>query len=304
MNYYNIADISCQEILPKLCDKMEYKGILTPYIKRIYKNEFDKNFLIESRSKNKAKNFEECGTGIWVDDEGHITGANFCKQRLCPVCNYRRSTMMWHKIHQIVKNFPQNSFVFITLTVKNCAGEDLNRTIDHIVESFKRITNRRTWKDNFIGYVRGLEITYNSKENTFHPHLHILAVTNEAYFKEKYVDIHTLRQWWTQSAKLDYFVQVNIERVHNKEKAVAEVAKYAVKMSDILENGITSQRLKATQILASCLNGRRLVSTGGVITKKARELKIDLDEDYDTFSARKSSKFYAWENGGYIAKNI
>ena len=113
-----------------------------------------------------------------------------------------------------------------------------------------------------------------------------------------------MRQWWTESAKLDYFVQVNIERVHNKEKAVAEVAKYAVKMSDILENGITSQRLKATQILASCLNGRRLVSTGGVITKKARELKIDLDEDYDTFSARKSSKFYAWENGGYIAKNI
>lgn len=299
---YNIIDVSCQEILPRLSERMEYKELLTPYIVKLYKNQYDKNFLIETKCKNKADNFKDCGTNIWLDEMGHITGANFCKQRLCPVCNYRRSTMMWHKIHQIVNEFENNEFIFITLTVKNCKGEELNKTINHLLDSFKRLTNRRTWKENFIGYVRGLEITYNSVTDTFHPHIHILVATNENYFKSNYVDIHTLRTWWTESARLDYFVQVNIEKVKDKEKAVAEVAKYAVKMSDILETGISSQRLRATQILASCLNGRRLISTGGEITKKARILKISLDDDYDSFSARESSKFYQWENGAYYHK--
>lgn len=299
---YNIADISCQEILPRLSERMEYKEILTPYIVKLYKNQYDKNFLIETKCENKIDNFKVCGTNIWLDELGHITGANFCKQRLCPVCNYRRSTMMWHKINQIVSEFKDNEFVFVTLTVRNCKGEELNKTINHMLDSFKRITNRRTWRKNFIGYVRGLEITYNATKDTFHPHIHILVATSENYFKSDYVDIHTLRSWWIESARLDYFVQVNIEKVKNKEKAVAEVAKYAVKMSDILKTEISSQRLRATQILACCLNGRRLISTGGEITKKARVLKISLDDDYDGFSARESSKFYKWENGAYYHK--
>jgi plasmid rolling circle replication initiator protein Rep len=278
---------------------MQYKDILTPYIVKLYKNEYDKNFLIESKSKHKIDNFENCGSNIWLDDEGHITGANFCKQRLCPVCNYRRSTMMWHKINEIVQQFEKNEFVFITLTVRNCKGEELSSTIDHLLNSFKRITNRKTWKKCFIGYVRGLEITYNPRENTFHPHIHILVATSEKYFKEHYVDIHYLQKWWMESANLDYYAQVDIRKVKNKEKAVAEVAKYAVKMSDILENGISSQRLRATQILGSCLSGRRLISTGGEITKKARQLKINLDDDYDGFSARETSTFYQWQNGKY-----
>lgn len=301
---YNIAQLSCQEILPRLSERMEYKEILSPYIVKLYKNKYDENFLIETTSKNKAENFKNCGKDIWLDDEGHITGANFCKQRLCPVCNYRRSTMMWHRINEIVSQFPENEFVFITLTVKNCNENELNNTINHLLESFHRITCRKTWQHNFLGYVRGLEITYNANAKTYHPHIHILAVTSKEYFKSDYIDIHTLRKWWQESANLEYFVQVNIEKVKNKEKAVAEVAKYAVKMSDILESGISSQRLRATQILAACINGRRLISTGGCITKAARKLKIKLDDDYDSFSARKSSKYFHWERGAYFQKKL
>ena len=300
---YNIINISSQDILPKLSERMEYKAVLSPYIKRLYKNEFASNFLIETQCKNKADNFENCGKDIWIDEEGHITGANFCKQRLCPVCNYRRSTLMWHKIHQIIEEFRENEFIFITLTVKNCKDIELSKTIDHILESFHRMVNRRTWKDNIIGYVRGLEITYNATADTYHPHIHILAVTDNQYFGKKYIDIGTMRKWWQESAKIDYFVQVNIEKVKNKEKAVAEVAKYAVKMSDILETGISSQRLRATQVLAACINGRRLISTGGEISKAARKLKISLDDDFDTFEARRNSKYYHWENGAYYKKS-
>lgn len=298
---YSIAEITRQDILPKLSERMKYKDLLAPYIKKIYKSKYDSNFLLSDRCKDKIKNFEECGTNLLIDENGHITGANFCKQRLCPVCNYRRSTLMWHKINEIVGQFKENQFVFITLTVKNCKDVELNNTINHILQSFRRITNRKTWQKNFIGYVRGLEITYNSKENTYHPHIHILAVTSEEYYKSDYVDIHTLRKWWTESAELDYFVQVNIEAVKDKKKAVAEVAKYAVKMSSVLESGISSQTLRATQIIASCIENRRLIATGGAITKAAQTLKINLenDEDFNVWEARKSSSMYLWNGGEY-----
>lgn len=303
---YNIAEVTRQEILPKLSERMIYKDLLSPYIKKIYKSKYDNNFLLKDRCKDKIKNFEECGTNLLVNDDGHITGANFCKQRLCPVCNYRRSTLMWHKIHEIVKQFEENKFVFITLTVKNCKDTELTNTINHLLQSFRRITNRKTWQKNFIGYVRGLEITYNAKENTYHPHIHILAVTSAEYYKSDYVDLHTLRKWWTESANLDYFVQVNIEAVSDKNKAVAEVAKYAVKMSSVLDSGISSQTLRATQIIASCIENRRLIATGGAITKAAQRLKINIeeDEDFDAWEARKSSKMYIWNGDKYDLKDL
>ena len=303
---YNIAEINRQDILPKLSERMIYKDLLSPYIKKMYKSKYDENFLLNNRSKSKIKSFEDCGTNILLDEENYIVGANFCKQRLCPVCNYRRSTLMWHKINQITQNFEKNHFVFITLTVKNCKDIELKNTIDNILQSFRRITNRKTWQKNFIGYVRGLEITYNAKENTYHPHIHILAVTSQEYYKSDYVDIHTLRQWWTESANLDYFVQVNIESVKDRKKAVAEVAKYAVKMSTVLDSGISSKTLRATQIIASCIENRRLIATGGAITKAARQLKIAIDEEenFDYQKAKQSSRMCIWNGYNYEEINL
>ena len=297
---YNIADISSQEILPKLAERMQYKDILTPYIKKIYKSKYAKNFALDNRCKDKIKNFTECGTNLLVDENNHITGANFCKHRLCPVCNYRRSTLMWHKINEITNHHQENEFIFITLTVKNCKDIELSETITHLLDSFRRITNRKTWQKNFKGYVRGLEITYNAKENTYHPHIHIVAVTSKEYFKSDYVDIHTLRKWWEESAKLDYFVKVHMEKVKDKGKAVAEVAKYAVKMSSVLNTSISAQTLRATQVIAHCIEGRRLISLGGCLAKTARQLKINLnDDEVDIWETRKQSKSYIWDGMKY-----
>ena len=301
---YSIVAQDRQSILQKFEEKMKYKEKISPYIIKMYQNLYDDNFLIETKSKNKTENFLECSKQIWLDkDTGAIVGARFCKQRLCPICNYRRSTMLWHKVKEVT-NHIDNEYIFITLTVKNCPAENLKKEIDHILESFHRITTRRTWKKNFIGYIRGLEITYNAKENTYHPHLHILAVACEDYFKSEYVDIHTLRQWWTESAQLDYYVQVNIKKVKDKDSAIAEVVKYAVKVADLLENEIDENRLKATQTIASCINGRRLMSTGGIITKLSKKLKIDLEAEEEEMNDIKNAYYYEFINGKYEYKNL
>lgn len=300
---YSIVEQNRQSILQKFEEKMKYKEKIEPYIIKMYNGEYSENFLIETKSENKIANFHECAKQLWLDKEtGAIVGARFCKQRLCPICNYRRSTMLWHKVKEVT-NHIDNEYVFITLTIKNCTADKLKEKINLILESFHRITTRRTWKRNFLGYIRGLEITYNAKENTYHPHLHILAVTSDDYFKSEYVDIHTLRKWWTESARLDYFVQVNIQKVKDKDNAIAEVVKYAVKVADLLENEIDENRLEATQTIASCINGRRLMSTGGIITKLAKKLKINL-EDEEEYTDTKGSNFFEFINGKYQYKNL
>lgn len=300
---YNIISQKSQTILKRIEERAIYKNKLLPYIKQIYDGDYGENKII-TRSENKYINFENCATDLWIDEEsGQITGANFCKQRLCPVCNYRRSTMLWHKVSNVISDI-QNEKLLITLTVKNCTGDNLKTTIDGILESFHRLTSRRMWKKNIVGFIRGLEITYNSQEDTFHPHIHILAIASENYFKEDYIDVHTLRKWWTESARLDYYVQVDIRKIKTTDKAVAEVVKYAVKMADILQQDADEKRLRATQTLASCIVGRRLISTGGLIKKLAKAKNICIDDEIDLSEKRENSAYYHLENGKYKRKNI
>lgn len=303
MDDYIIISQKSQTILKRIEERAVYKNKLLPYIKKIYDGDYGDDKII-TRSENKYINFENCATDLWIDEEtGQITGANFCKQRLCPVCNYRRSTMLWHKVSNVISDI-QNEKLLITLTVKNCTGDNLKATIDGILESFHRLTSRRMWKRNIVGFIRGLEITYNSQEDTFHPHIHILAVASENYFKEDYIDVHTLRKWWTESARLDYYVQVDIRKIKTTDKAVAEVVKYAVKMADILQQDADEKRLRATQTLASCIVGRRLISTGGLIKKLAKQKNICIDDEIDLSEKRENSAYYHLENGKYTKKNI
>lgn len=290
------------QVLPRVAEKMRYKEILKPYIARIYKNDYDTNFLLKNRCENLIKNFEECGKEILISEHQEILGAKFCHQRICPICNYRKSTKTWHKMHEIVSHLENKDYVLITLTVKNCNAEILAKTLSELLQSFKRLTNRKTWQKAFTGYFRGVEITYNAKENTYHPHIHVLAHCSNSYFRENYIDNDKLRQMWQKSARLNYYVQTDIRKVENNKKGIAEVAKYAVKMSSILETTITSQKLKAVQILNSVLYKRRLVALGGDIKKVAQELNIDIESDEEP--EEKAGEWYKYNKGKYERKNV
>lgn len=303
MDNYSIIDQKSQSILKRIEERMMFKESLQKYIEKIYNGECGE-IKIESESEHKAENFKNCATGLFIDPEtSQIVGANFCKQRLCPVCNYRRSTMLWHKVKNIINEINED-MLLITLTVKNCPGNELKATIDNILESFHRITSRRTWKENFIGFIRGLEITYNAEKDTFHPHIHIIAVTDQEYYKSKYVDVHTLRQWWTESARLDYHVQVDIRKIKDKDKGIAEVVKYAVKMADILQQDTDERRMSAVQTLAACINKRRLISTGGIIKKIAKQKNITLEEFdlEEKYESQKRAIYYEYNHGKYEKK--
>lgn len=281
-DYNIILSEKSQAKIERLINRVNYKDYLIYPVTEVLK---DTSWRAEESEK--IKRFEDCGKFITLDPEtGNILKANFCKQRLCPVCNYIKSCINWHKIRNCVEWIKEKeegtNFIFMTLTVKNCKQEELTDTINNILDGFRRLTNRRTWKATVKGAIRGLEVTYNEKENTFHPHIHILASVPADYFLQtsnKYITIEQLREWWSESARLDYFVQVDIKAIEQTDNAIAEVAKYSIKMSDILKADSCEEMIQATRTIYQCTYGRRLIATLGNFKEAMQDLKQgDLDE--------------------------
>ena len=97
---------------------------------------------------NGLKSLEECGdTLIFVRNEKgekRLHGANFCRNRLCPMCNWRRSLKMYSQVSQITDKIlatRKSRFIFVTLTVRNPDGEHLAETLDLMNKGFSYITS-------------------------------------------------------------------------------------------------------------------------------------------------------------------
>lgn len=129
--------------------------------------------------------------------------AMFCQKRLCPLCAWRRSVRTFRNVYSIVtdREFRDVEFIFLTLTVRNCSGAELPGTLDRLLEAW-RIVTRNEWgafQRSFLGTLRSLEITYNRKEKTYHPHIHALVAVPPGYFKKSnpdYISHDRLRGIW------------------------------------------------------------------------------------------------------------
>ena len=93
---------------------------------------------------NGLKSLEECGdTLVFMrneEGEKRLHGANFCRNRLCPMCNWRRSLKMYSQVSQITDKIlttRKSRFIFVTLTVKNPDAEHLTETLDLMNKGFR-----------------------------------------------------------------------------------------------------------------------------------------------------------------------
>ena len=224
--------------------------------------------------------------------EKKLSSANFCKVRLCPMCSWRRSLKIFGQVSKVMDYVEENynyRYIFLTLTVKNCYGEDLKPTLDHMTKSFNKLSERKAFKQSVKGYFRSLEITYNKDENTYHPHFHLILAVNDSYFKDTRIYL-TQKDWtelWKSSLKVDYMPIVDVRKLKkNIGKEVAEVAKYTVKSEDFIireTDGQINKKLtdEVVKTLDLALHRKRLTSFGFVFKEVHRKLNLDDAEDGD-----------------------
>lgn len=169
-----------------------------------------------------------------------------CKSRFCNVCNRVRAARVRRRIRFIVHSTPKKtgySWKKLELTVKN--DHDLDKCLDHLIASFRRLRQSSFWKKNVLGGVYVIEVTY-SELFGWHPHLHII-------FYSVYLPQFTLSHLWFRCTSDSTYVY--IKRCNDRQHAINYVTKYVTK----------PEKLPDEQIPAadSALRRRRLFAPVG-----------------------------------------
>jgi plasmid rolling circle replication initiator protein Rep len=309
-------------------------------LKDVNKNSKDNNWKERKKStldladsykrigSNKYYRVLDCSTflefRLAVDNSLKLSNANFCKVRLCPMCSWRRSLKIFGQVSRVMDYVEENynyKYIFLTLTVKNCYGEDLRDTLDLMTKAFNIMTRRKAFKQAVKGYFRSLEVTYDKDEfitdemylkkrdyyskiglkvgdknpnfDKYHPHFHMILAVNDSYFTDTryYLSQNNWTELWKSCLKVDYTPVVDIRRIkENKEKdfgkVVAETAKYTVKPEDFLirdEEGNIKENLtdEVVRTLDRALHRKRLTAFGFIFKEVHKELNLDDTEEGD-----------------------
>lgn len=231
----------------------------------------------------RADRVEQCGTFLEFHvfpNDVKLQYANFCKDRLCPMCNWRRSMKIFSQVSKVMDHMQGYQFLFLTLTVKNCSAADLPKTVQVLFDGWRYLYNKnKEFKSVIHGTFRSLEITRNKKNGTFHPHLHCILAVKPSYFKKGYISQKRWSELWCNACDLDYNPIVHITKIKDTGKgisgAVVEVSKYSAKGIDYIKS------VEATQALLGGISGRRLCGWTGIFAKIRKQLELDDVEDGD-----------------------
>lgn len=243
----------------------------------------------EDKLKKYADRLNKCAPQLWFNQwvdtaTGEISlklnRAFFCKVRNCPVCQWRRSLMWKARVYKalpkLAESYPAARWVFLTLTVKNCAITDLRTQLSEMGKAWKKLLKRKEFGD-VLGWMKSLEVTRGA-DGSAHPHFHCLLLVKSTYFQPgHYVPQPAWAEAWRQASRLDYLPIVDVRIVKSKGDegiggAVAETLKYAVKAADMTSDP------KWFLELTRQVQKTRAVASGGVLKEllKPEESSEDL----------------------------
>lgn len=242
----------------------------------------------------RAEKMMMCGTYIEEQNE-KVVGANFCRQRICPMCQRRRSLDVAANTREIVNYLTEKDgrkFLHLVLTVPNVGLCDLDDTITRMYKASSAMFKDKQLCRKFKGVMRCLEVSYNKKVgyidgdidgglriigNAFHPHLHCLVAVGKSYGSGKnYIRQDKLLELWRSYYGCDKISQLHIAAVKD-DGAVSEVAKYCVKPLDL---DLSDYELCCVvEAIFGALHGRRLIQLYGDFQDAARALKIEMEAD-------------------------
>ena len=265
------------------------------YTKKNNKNQETKNNTIEKCTKKKLKNpkfssyiepliskkmmklINECGDLLMFLSDFEMENkklhkGSFCKNRFCPMCSWRMACKDSLKISILMEHLKKEGnkeFIFLTLTAPNVKGDNLEEEIRKYNKSFDKLMKRNEVKNIVKGYIRKLEVTYNSdmsskSYDTYHPHFHVVIAVNKTYFKKSdlYINQQRWLELWQEATGDSSITQVDVRKSRaNNLKEVYELAKYSAKDSDYLISR------PVFETFYKALKGKRFIVYGGLFSE-------------------------------------
>jgi plasmid rolling circle replication initiator protein Rep len=119
-----------------------------------------------------------CRNTITVDASGKVM-SHYCKQRCCVTCNAIRTAITMQRYAPVIEQWGDDIH-FVTLTLKNVAGDCLAQTIRDMITEVQRIADMlkkryHRGKGEKFEAIRKLEVTVNPYRDDYHPHFHFIV---------------------------------------------------------------------------------------------------------------------------------
>lgn len=250
----------------------------------------------EEIDPKKSERMNDCANWLAFhrreDGSMKLHDARFCRVRLCPICQWRRSLKTFAQMSQVLDKASSDGyqFIFLTLTMRNCSADVLSDELTHILLSFNRLMKYKDVQKAVKGYYRGCEVTHNVVTDEYHPHLHVILAVNKSYFSGKtYISQATWCELWQRALQVDYTPIVDIRRCKGGAKSIAEACKYAVKPSDIINFDDWDMTVDTLRVLDKSLENRRFIGLGGVLKEIHKQLHLDDMEEGDLVHVESAS---------------
>ena len=237
-------------------------------------------------------------------DKTKLYTANFCHNRFCPMCAKRKALKDAVALDCMTKwilEKKERRFIFLTLTVPNVCADALDNKIREMNYAYDKFVRRNSFKKAVKGYVKKLELTYNKKADSYHPHFHVLLSVSKGYFSNmnQYVKRDKWLSEWQAVMNDNDITQVDIrafrENNDKEQKAILELAKYIAKDSDYMISD------DAFITFYNSLHKKRAFTFGGDF-KEAR--KLYLNKELLKYLEVDNTLWYwlitfGWANGSY-----
>jgi len=241
--------------------------------------------------------------------------ANFCKNRFCPVCNWRRSRKLSKQYFRVIDTIRSSGIkfrlIFLTLTIKNFSYKMFSLRYPIFVKGLKRFFDLLFKKrSDILGYVRGIEAPIqkdliSEKKYYVNLHCHVLLLVDPVYF-DNMISHSEFVALWKRSLGVSYIPIVDVRVVRGSfRKSVLEVIKYPFKSVDYLylpDDVFCS--------LYSSFKNKRFFGSAGIlktyyskIYSNSQDLDDDLvftDEDVEDFWELVEEYDYIFKNGDYV----
>lgn len=214
-------------------------------------------------------------------EKRRLGGGNFCNSRFCPVCDMRKARKDGYVLQFLLgyaRKVQKKELIFLTLTAPNVVKEKLKEEIEDFNKSFERLSKTKAFKAICKGYIRKLEVTYNEKEDTYHPHFHVVIAVNKSYFTDTKLYI-SQKEWlnmWRKAKRNEKITQVDVRKAKmDTMKEVMELATYSAKSADVLHSE------KVFDVFYENLKGKKLMVFNGLFKEILKAYKLGELKEYE-----------------------
>lgn len=203
---------------------------------------------------------------VKLQSEERIQGS-LCRKRWCQHCNRIKTAELIGAYHKpLIELSEADTLYFVTLTAPTVKARQLRSELKKRYKAFTRIKDnaRKNHGVKLVG-IRKTEVTYNEKEDKYHPHFHLIVQGKK---EAELIQALWLNQFDRASIKAQDIRAIDTTDTNN----LIEIFKYATK--DVTKDTTTA---KAMDTIYTALQGIRTIQTYGSI-RKVKEPKEETTE--------------------------